>query len=108
MNWIILIVAGFFESGFAFCLGKMKEASGTEWYLWGAGFLASLALSMVLLAKAVQTLPIGTAYPIWTGIGAVGTVVLGIVFFNESASFLRLFFITTLIASIVGLKMVSH
>lgn len=108
MNWIILIVAGFFESGFAFCLGKMKEVSGTEWYLWGVGFLVCLALSMTLLAKAVQTLPIGTAYPVWTGIGAVGTVVLGIVFFHESASFLRLFFITTLIASIIGLKMVSH
>ena len=94
MNWIILIVAGFFESGFAFCLGKMKEVSGTEWYLWGAGFLVSLALSMTLLAKAVQTLPIGTAYPVWTGIGAVGTVVLGIVFFHEPASFLRLLFIT--------------
>ena len=53
MNWIILIVAGFFESGFACCLGKMKEVSGTEWYLWGVGFLASLALSMTLLAKAV-------------------------------------------------------
>ncbi len=108
MNWIILIVAGFFESGFAFCLGKMKETSGAEWYLWGAGFLASLALSMLLLARAVQALPIGTAYPIWTGIGAVGTVLLGIVFFHEPVSFLRLFFITTLIASIVGLKMVSH
>ena len=108
MNWIILIVAGFFESGFAFCLGKVKEVSGTEWYLWGAGFLACLALSMALLAKAVQTLPIGTAYPVWTGIGAVGTVVLGIVFFHEPASFLRLLFITTLIASIVGLKVVSH
>ena len=108
MNWIILIVAGFFESGFAFCSGKMKEASGTDWYLWGAGFLLSLTLSMVLLAKAVQTLPIGTAYPVWTGIGAVGTVVLGIVFFHEPVSFLRLFFISTLIASIIGLKLVSH
>ena len=108
MNWIILIVAGFFESGFSFCLGKMKEASGTDWYLWGAGFLLSLTLSMVLLAKAVQTLPIGTAYPVWTGIGVVGTVVLGIVFFHEPVSFLRLFFISTLIASIIGLKLVSH
>ena len=70
--------------------------------------LISLALSMALLAKAVKTLPIGTAYPVWTGIGAVGTVVLGIVFFHEPASFLRLFFIATLIASIVGLKIVSH
>lgn len=108
MNWIILVIAGFFESGFAFCLGKMKEASGTEWYLWCVGFLLCLVLSMVLLAKAVQTLPIGTAYPVWTGIGAVGTVLLGIIFFHEPASFLRLFFITTLIASIIGLKMVSH
>ena len=57
MSWIILIVAGCFESGFAFCLGKMKEVSGLEWYLWGAGFLFCLALSMVLLAKAVQTIP---------------------------------------------------
>ncbi len=106
MNWIILIVAGFFESGFAFCLGKMKGVTGMEYYLWGAGFLACLVLSMALLAKAVQTLPIGTAYPVWTGIGAVGTVLLGIFFFHEPVSFLRLFFVTTLIASIVGLKMV--
>ena len=70
-------------------------------------WLLCLALSMLLLAKAVKTLPIGTAYPVWTGIGAVGTVILGIVFFHESASFLRLFFIATLIASIVGLKLVS-
>ena len=85
----------------------MKEVSGTEWYLWGAGFLVCLGLSMLLLAKAVQTLPIGTAYPVWTGIGAVGTVVMGIVFFHEPTSFLRLFFISTLIFSIVGLKVVS-
>ncbi len=108
MNWIILIIAGFFESGFAFSLGKMKGATGTEYYLWGAGFLVCLILSMVLLAKAVQTLPIGTAYPVWTGIGAVGTVILGIVFFHEPATFARLFFITTLIASVIGLKWVSQ
>ncbi len=107
MNWIILIIAGLFESGFAFCLGKMKGSEGSEWYLWGVGFLVSLTLSMILLAKAVQTLPIGTAYPVWTGIGAVGTVALGIIFFHEPTSFLRLFFITTLISSIIGLKMVS-
>ncbi len=105
MNWIILVVAGLFESGFAFYLGKMKGVTGTEYYLWGAGFLVCLAISMLLLAKAVHTLPIGTAYPVWTGIGAVSTVILGIVFFDESVSFIRLFFITTLIASIVGLKM---
>lgn len=106
MSWIILIIAGLFESGFAFCLGKMKGVTGMEYYLWGAGFLLCLTLSMLLLAKAVHTLPIGTAYPVWTGIGAVGTVILGIVFFHEPASFTRLFFICTLIASVIGLKMV--
>lgn len=106
MNWFLLIIAGLFESGFAFCLGKMKGVTGTEYYLWGAGFLVCLTISMLLLAKAVQTLPIGTAYPVWTGIGAVGTVVLGILFFHEPATIARLFFIATLIASIIGLKMV--
>ena len=106
MNWITLIIAGLFETGFAFCLGKMKETTGIEHDLWLAGFLTSLTLSMTLLAKAVHTIPIGTAYPIWTGIGAVGTVLAGIFFFNEPATFTRLFFITTLIISIIGLKMV--
>ena len=106
MNWIVLIVAGLFESGFAFCLGKMKGVTGTAYYLWGTGFLICLTASMVLLAKAVRTIPIGTAYPVWTGIGAVCTVILGIVFFHEQASFARLFFIATLIASVIGLKMV--
>lgn len=104
MNWIILIVAGCFETGFAFCLGKMKEVSGVDYWLWGAGFLISLTMSMALLSKAVQTIPIGTAYPVWTGIGAVGTVLVGIFFFHEPATFWRIFFLVTLIASIVGLK----
>lgn len=106
MSWIILIIAGIFESGFAFCMGKMKGCSGTEYFLWGVCFVVCLIISMVLLAKAVQTLPISTAYPVWTGIGAVGTVILGILFFNEPVSFARLFFISTLICSIIGLKMV--
>jgi len=72
MNWIILIIAGLFEVSFTFCLGKIKGATGTDFYLWGAGFVISVILSMFLLAKAAQTLPIGTAYPVWTGIGAVG------------------------------------
>lgn len=80
MNWIILIIAGLFEVGFTFCLGKIKGATGADFYLWGAGFVISVTLSMYLLAKAAQTLPIGTAYPVWTGIGAVGTVLVGILF----------------------------
>lgn len=107
MNWIILIIAGLFEVAFAFCLGKAKETSGNEMYAWYAGFLVALTLSMVLLIKATQTLPIGTAYAVWTGIGAVGTVLVGIFVFKEPATFLRLFFLTTLIGSIIGLKAVA-
>lgn len=107
MNWIILIIAGLFEVAFASCLGKAKTATGNEVYLWYAGFLITLTVSMVLLIKATQTLPIGTAYAVWTGIGAVGTVLIGILVFKEPATFLRLLFITTLIGSIIGLKVVS-
>ena len=108
MNWIILIIAGLFEVGFASCLGKARESAGTEMYLWYAGFLVTLSISMILLVKATQTLPIGTAYAVWTGIGAVGTVLTGIFLFKEPVTFLRLFFLFTLIGSIIGLKVVSH
>jgi len=77
-------------------------------YWWYAGFFIALTISMVLLIKATQTLPIGTAYAVWTGIGAVGTVLLGIFVFKEPATFLRLFFLITLIISIIGLKVVSN
>lgn len=106
MDWIILIIAGLFETAFAFCLGKMRGKRGRTYHLWTVCFVGCLAVSMWLLAVAVQTLPIGTAYPVWTGIGAVGTVLLGIVCFHERASFARIFFMVTLIASIVSLKMV--
>ena len=108
MNWILLIIAGLFEVAFATCLGKAKETSGQTATLWIAGFFAALSISMLLLYKATQTLPIGTAYAVWTGIGAVGTVLIGIFVFKEPADFWRVFFIVTLIASIVGLKAVSH
>ncbi len=108
MNWIILIIAGLFEVAFASCLGKARESAGETMYLWFAGFLLSLFVSMALLIKATQTLPIGTAYAVWTGIGAVGTVLVGIFIFKEPASFWRVFFIITLIGSIIGLKSVSH
>lgn len=107
MNWILLIIGGLFEVGFTLCLGKGKETTGTGSYLWYTGFVICLFLSMGLLLKATQTLPLGTAYAVWTGIGAVGTVLVGIFVFKEPATFLRLFFISTLIASIIGLKVVS-
>jgi quaternary ammonium compound-resistance protein SugE len=108
MQWIILIIAGLFETAFAFCLGMANRTSGNESRYWFAGFLACLVLSMNLLVKATETLPIGTAYAVWTVIGAVGTVIIGMVFFKEPADFWRLFFLSTLIFSIIGLKFVSH
>jgi quaternary ammonium compound-resistance protein SugE len=108
MNWILLIIGGLFEVGFATCLGKAKDSSGTASTFWFVGFLICLTISMVFLYKATQTLPIGTAYAVWTGIGAVGTVLVGIFIFKEPADFWRVFFITTLIASIIGLKLVSN
>lgn len=108
MKWILLIIAGLFEVGFATCLGKAKESSGITANFWYAGFLICLAISMFLLVKASENLPIGTAYAVWTGIGAVGTVLTGIILFKEPADFWRLFFISTLIISIIGLKSVTQ
>ena len=108
MNWLLLIIAGLFEVAFAACLGKAKESTGIETTYLYVGFLVCLAISMLLLVKVTQQLPIGTAYAVWTGIGAVGTVLVGIFIFKEPATFWRLFFISTLIASIIGLKVVSN
>lgn len=107
MNWIILIIAGLFEVGFAASLGKAKETTGAASTWWLVSFFVCLSISMYLLYKATQTLPIGTAYAVWTGIGAVGTALVGIVFFKEPTDFWRIFFIVTLIGSVVGLKAVS-
>lgn len=108
MNWILLIIAGFFEVAFASCLGKVKETTGLQATYWFIGFLLCLTISMTLLIKATQKLPIGTSYAVWTGVGAVGTVLVGIIFFKEELTFWRVFFLSTLILSIVGLKIVSH
>ena len=108
MNWFILIFAGLFEVGFTTCLGKIREASGSSLYVWTGGFIVCLIMSMVLLIYATKTLPLGTAYAVWTGIGAVGTVLIGILFFKEPVEFWRLFFVGALILSIVGVKFVSH
>lgn len=108
MNWIIVIIAGLFEVAFAFCLGKAKETTGNEMYAWYGAFLVTICISMGLLIKATQTLPIGTVYAVWTGIGAAGTVLVGILVFKEPATLMRLLFLCTLIGSIIGLKAVSH
>lgn len=107
MNWIFLLLAGLMEVGFTFCLGKTKTTAGTEQYWWWAGFVGAMLLSLYFMARAARAIPIGTVYPVWTGIGAVGAVVVGILFFHEATSFWRIFFLTTLIISIVGLKVVG-
>ncbi|MFD1164390.1 DMT family transporter [Sphingobacterium daejeonense] len=107
MNWILLIIGGLFEVAFTYCIGRAKDSTGNEMYLWYLGFLVSVTISMGLLIKATSTLPLGTAYAVWSGIGAVGTVLMGIFFFKEPTDFWRIFFIMTLIGSIVGLKAVS-
>ena len=78
MYWLLLIIAGLFEVAFTFCLGKGKETQGTTMYLWYGGFLLCTFVSMSLLMKVSQHLPLGTAYAVWTGIGAVGTALVGI------------------------------
>ncbi|HEY8512390.1 MAG TPA: multidrug efflux SMR transporter [Cyclobacteriaceae bacterium] len=107
MNWLILILAGLFEVGFTTCLSKAKESAGTAATLWWIGFVVSLSMSMWLLSRAIQSIPIGTAYAVWTGIGAAGTATVGILLFREPTDFWRIFFLCLLIASIVGLKFVS-
>jgi len=104
MNWILLILAGLFEVGFTTCL---KMSDGFTKLMPSLGFLFFSATSFILLTRVIKTIPLGTAYAIWTGIGAVGTVLLGILFFKESVDMLKLFFIFLLIASIIGLKLVS-
>lgn len=108
MSWLLLVIAGLFEVGFASCLGKAREASGSSSLYWYGGFLVCLTISMYLLILATKELPIGTAYAVWTGIGAVGSVLVGIFVFHEPTDFWRLFFIALLVLSIVGLKIVSH
>lgn len=108
MNWVILIIGGIFEVGFTTCMGKAQASTGATALWWWSGFLACVSLSMYLLYRASLQLPLGTAYAVWTGIGAIGTAVVGILVFREPADFWRLFFMFTLIASIVGLKVVTH
>lgn len=108
MAWLYLIVGGLFEVGFTTSLNAAKHSAGTTAILWYAAFLVSLSLSMIFLIIATKTLPMGTAYAVWTGIGAVGTALIGIFIFKEPADFWRLFFIFTLVSSIVGLKYVSN
>lgn len=105
MAWIYLFIAGLFEVGFTTSL-KLSNNFSHRW--WSVMFFVSITLSFHFLNKAIQTIPIGTAYAVWTGIGAVGTVIIGMIMFREPSDFWRLFFIFLLIGSILGLKLVSN
>jgi quaternary ammonium compound-resistance protein SugE len=104
MAWVYLGLAGLFEIGFTTAMRFI----GQSWISWASlGFLISAALSFQFLNMAMQTIPLGTAYAVWTGIGAAGTVLIGVVIFKEPAGAVRLFFLATLITSILGLKLSS-
>lgn len=104
MSWFVLAIAGLFEIVWA--LG-LEYSDGFSEPIPTAGTVIALVISLVLLGKAVQDLPIGTAYAVWTGIGAVGTASLGIVLFDEPATTSRLIFISVIVFGIVGLHLVS-
>lgn len=99
--WLMLLFAGLLEVCWAIGL---KYTEGFTRFWPSILTIAAIPLSLFLLAKATQVLPIGTAYPVWVGIGALGTAVLGIYLFNEPAAPLRLFFLALLIVAIMGLK----
>ncbi|MBX5494282.1 MAG: quaternary ammonium compound efflux SMR transporter SugE [Bryobacteraceae bacterium] len=104
MAWLVLVIAGLLEVVWA--VGLKYAAGFTR--LWpSVATLTAMVLSVVLLGLAVRALPLGTAYAVWTGIGTVGTVIVGILLFGESASFLRLFCILLIVSGIVGLKLVT-
>ena len=103
-NWMILFAAGLFEIGWAVGL---KYTDGFSRVVPTVLTVGSMILSLWLLGLALRTLPLGTAYAVWTGVGTVGTAVLGIVLFAESADLLRLGCIALIVAGILGLKLVS-
>jgi quaternary ammonium compound-resistance protein SugE len=108
MAWFLLVLGGFCEVGFTTCLNQSENL--THWsknWPWAVGFFVCLFFSMYLLNEASKHIPMGTCYAVWTGIGAVGTVIVGIMIYHEPVNILRIIFIFALIASIIGLK-ASH
>ncbi|MFB6140872.1 MAG: multidrug efflux SMR transporter [Halosimplex sp.] len=102
--WLVLFVAGLFEAGWAVGL---EYSDGLTNAKPTVALLVSMAISVVLLAKAVETLPVGTAYAVWTGIGAVSTAIAGMYLFDEPATLARLFFVAVVVAGVAGLQFVS-
>ena len=104
MHWIYLILAGVFEIGFTACL-KMSNGFTRLW--WSLAFVASAGVSFMFLNLSIDVIPLGTAYAIWTGIGAAGTAVVGMIAFKEPTNAARVVLIFALVVAVVGLKFVS-
>ena len=102
MAWFLLILGGLFEVGFTTALRFVDNFRNLPWTL---AFLVSVTASMLLLQVAARTIPMGTAYAVWGGIGAVGTVIVGMAFFDEPATLIRLLLILAIVAAIAGLKL---
>ncbi len=106
MAWVYLVIAGIFEWGWPVGLKLGWTEEGARWG-WVAFSVLCMAVSGGLLLTAQKSIPMGTAYAVWTGIGAVGTFVLGIVFFSEPAALARFFFVGLIVVGILGLKLSS-
>ena len=104
MAWLFLILGGLFEIGFT---TSLRFVDGFRNVPWTIAFLVSVSISMGLLELAARTIPMGTAYAVWTGIGAIGTVVVGMVWFGEPATTLRTLLILGIVACIAGLKLAA-
>ena len=104
MAWFYLVLGGLFEVGFTTAL---RFVDGFKNLPWTLAFLVSVAISMALLELAARTIPMGTAYAVWGGIGALGTVVVGILWFDEPATLIRALLILTIVAAIAGLRLTS-
>ncbi|HZB69339.1 MAG TPA: multidrug efflux SMR transporter [Sphingomicrobium sp.] len=104
MAWFYLILGGLFEIGFT---TSLRFVDGFRNGPWTIAFLVSVAISMALLELAARTIPMGTAYAVWGGIGALGTVVVGILWFDEPATLIRALLILTIVAAIAGLRLTA-
>ncbi len=104
MHWLYLLLAGLFECGFTTCL---KLSEGLSKLGWSIAFVLLSIVSFGLLTLAAQKVSLGTAYAVWTGIGAAGTAIIGIIWFKDPATFWRIVFLAGIIACVIGLKLAS-
>lgn len=104
MAWLYLILGGIFEVGFTTC---MRYTEGFKNIPWTVAFIICIGLSMFFLEVAARTIPLGTAYAVWTGIGALGTVAIGMIWFGEPSTPIRILLVLGVVACIVGLKLTS-